>query len=221
VEEELARRFPYKLKWSIAAAAPHVRSSAACAWRCYNEGAAGALLDVFAFFDTCRLPLPAEMRAERDRLLTTALRGTGETRGQGARSPIPSHDAALRRRLRWHAVCRVLDEADRYARERRAARQHGYGSDWWAEHAAWPEVSEKVQRACELARSELREGMTEWRGIYDDFRAVASEAEDRGRWPGRFYLPTEDTCERLNLTWGLRLLREHWALPDGPLWGVA
>lgn len=196
-----------------------------CAWRCYQQGAAGALFDVLAFCDACRIAPWDFVAAERDFLLADALRGEGVTRGKGARAPLAAHDAALRKRRRWHAVCRILFNAWRYEHERQNAKIHRFGPEWWDEHRTWPEVSDKELKACELAKEELGETtLDSARPIYNDYREVAKEIghlSDRTAFPGRYYLPTEETCDRFGLEWGMRLHREQRAATDGPVWLVA
>lgn len=229
-EAELWRRVQsgehrFKLRGSCAATAPFVADAVFTAWRCYRADAAAALFDVLGFFDTTGLPMPAEVACERDALLDAALRGGGAASGvRGKPSPLAGHEGALRKRLRWHAVSRNL-EAGRRVRDADDPKigAVAMGADpalYAADRATWPETTKQQMRAAEMAGDELGEPIKESaRTIYDDAREVGAARMAPG-WPGRFYLPTAATVERLGMDYAPRLLRE-FDTTDGPLWVMA
>lgn len=221
VAEELKRRFSYKLQSTCILEAKGIVEGAERAALSYDLGAAGALIDVLWLYDCCKIELPSEIAAERDDVLADGLRGRGQSAGQGARPPLDAHNMALRRRLRWHAVTNVLGSATRYAEEREEARKNRFGEEWWKDHATWPEVSDKITRACEIALDRLGDKTVTVSAIYQDFRVVDRDiAFCRYGWvkPSIYYVPTEEACEWLGLDFGLRLLRDGWTGTDGPRW---
>jgi hypothetical protein len=226
IAAELLRRFPHK-RPSIhpnQGAAAWFKRDVEAAWRCYQDGAAGALFDVLRALDVLAIPVPEAVALARDDLLRAALLGDGVSRGRGAAAPLLAHDKALAKRLRWRVVQWVLDEAAAYAWQddpRHGAVAKGADAELYlADRATWPEVSTKHTRAAELAREKLGDEMVGWRAIYDAWREV-DDFRRAGTWPGPFYLPSAATCEALRLEAGLRLIREGWEAADAPRWGVA
>jgi hypothetical protein len=142
---------------------------------------------------------------------------------RGKAAPLARHEVALRKRLRWHAVVQILWDG-RMARESDDPEigAVAMGADpalYAADRATWPETTEQQTRAAEMAAEVLGEGMVGWRTIYDDAREVGAARKAPG-WPGRFYLPTAATVERLEMDFAPRLLRE-FSTTDGPLWVMA
>jgi hypothetical protein len=226
IEAELLRRFPYKAP-SIhrdSGAVRFILADIATAWRCYHAGAVGALFDLRAFITEAQLALPDTLAGELDALARRALLGEGVTGGQGSRSPIDRHLAALRKRRRHHAMRWIIQTGQHYAEAddpRSGAVARGADAElvakWQRER---PEASAQSKRAAELAAQELGEGMVSWRAIYDDWREVDAAMRDRSAWPGIFYLPSQATCESLGWRAALHPLCDEEP-SDAPAWVVA
>jgi hypothetical protein len=200
--------------------APWIAKTTTKAWDCFEAGAPGALFDVLAVFDAAGIAPPPEIAFERDALIGAALRGGGESRGQGARAPLAAHDTALRQRLRAEVVEQLLLNAEIQQQFPPPAPLEGAGAEDGESRRDWPEWPPPEAKACcERAREMLGETMVGWRALYDNFREMRALSREFGAaWPGPFYLPSEAVCERFGLEHGLKLIRGGWAGTDAPPW---
>lgn len=224
LERVIAARNPGKPAWERWRAAERALLRLEQAARAIEAGGAAALLDLLSLSNQTAVPLHPLAAAEAVWLAEMAMQGNGCASGKGAPAPLIAHRAALQKRLKWHAVNRVLDDAADYA-DADTNAVNAWGADP-ARYAAWQaeraDASSAVVRACEVARERLGLGMIEWRAVHVAWKEVGkahADASTRGaewQWPGRFYVPTEATMERLGWVELLPLVRTYGAcdFPD-------
>jgi len=225
IADALAREFPRKPEAQRARRAAEIAQNVRAVWPAYFAGATAALLDLVSFYGAVGAPLPPEETEEVWRLCSIALANVPNSAGQGADTQLKAHRACLIKRLRWHAVNAILDDAGEYADADRAAV-----AEWGADpalYAQWarerPEASAEVRRACELARLRLEHVAVQWRAIEMAWREVeqfaAAARTFPPAWPGKFYVPTLATMERLGWE-DLTVLATEYGQSDFPELGI-
>lgn len=218
--DQLAHFWPRKPRWSRMRQAERICDRLERAAACYEMGAAAAIFDVLRMCDEAGAPLPGRVAGELGALAALAL--SNETMGlvRGERPALAKHRAALKRRLRWHAVQQVLDDAETYedsdahAVKEWGACPEGY-AEWVAERG---EASPQKTRACEIALKRLGEGMVGWRAIHMDWGKVSDARETRG-WPSIYFCPSAATLEMLEWVELLPLVTNYGAC-DSPDLGM-
>jgi hypothetical protein len=216
----LLRLFPGKAEPLVRTATNRVIADTAGAWDCYLAGASAAAFDLLALLSATQMPLPDVFAAELTSFAAVALSGSSERIGRGKRSGLEMHRAALVKRLRYEHIKSVLADAALYHHE----DSTGVYSRALSKNAVAriqqerPEASDKIMKAVSLALGRIPlviKTAGSDRAYYDDYQEVSKAAP----WPGRFYLPSEKTCDLLG--WAdLRLGYAHLGIAaDAPhLW---